>query len=86
MGCITLLLYYTEDRTTDGEITTHSDLTALLKQKQYFKKTPSIFFGLQLCGFLKKIKPKVNGNDGLASLKIFAAITKSAKTGKKIEI
>ena len=35
---------------------------------------------------LKKIKPKVNGNDGLASLKIFAAITKSAKTGKKIKI
>ena len=53
------LLYYTEDRTTDGEITTHSDLTALLRQKQYFKKTPSIFFGLQLCGFLKKIKPKL---------------------------
>ena len=35
---------------------------------------------------LKKTKPKVNGNDGLASLKIFAAITKSAKTGKKIKI
>ncbi len=34
----------------------------------------------------KRIKPKVNGNDGLASLKIFAAITKSAKTGKKIRI
>jgi predicted dehydrogenase len=34
----------------------------------------------------KKIKPKVNGNDGLISLKIFAAITKSAKTGKKIKI
>ena len=34
----------------------------------------------------KKIKPKVNGNDGLISLKIFAAITKSAKTGKKIRI
>ena len=26
----------------------------------------------------KKAKPKVNGNDGLISLKIFAAITKSA--------
>ena len=35
---------------------------------------------------LKKVKPKVNGNDGLNSLKIFAAITKSAKTGKKIKI
>ena len=34
----------------------------------------------------KKVKPKVNGNDGLNSLKIFAAITKSAKTGKKIKI
>ena len=34
----------------------------------------------------KKVKPKVNGNDGLVSLKIFAAITKSAKTGKKIRI
>jgi predicted dehydrogenase len=35
---------------------------------------------------LKKTKPKVNGNDGLTSLKIFAAITKSTKTGKKIKI
>ncbi len=34
----------------------------------------------------KKVEPKVNGNDGLISLKIFAAITKSAKTGKKIKI
>jgi len=34
----------------------------------------------------KKTKPKVNGNDGLLSLKIFAAITKSAKTGKKVRI
>ena len=34
----------------------------------------------------KKIKPKVNGNDGLVSLKIFAAIIKSSKTGKKIKI
>ena len=29
---------------------------------------------------------KVNGNDGLISLKIFAEITKSAKTGKKERI
>ena len=35
---------------------------------------------------LKKVKPKVNGSDGLNSLKIFAAITKSAKIGKKIKI
>ncbi len=35
---------------------------------------------------LKKVKPKVNGSDGLNSLKIFAAITKSEKTGKKIKI
>ena len=34
----------------------------------------------------KKSKPKVNGNDGLISLKIFAAITKSSKTGKKIKV
>ena len=34
----------------------------------------------------KKIKPNVNGNDGLASLKIFAAITKSARCGKKIRL
>ncbi len=34
----------------------------------------------------KKVKPKVNGNDGLVSLKIFAAITKSAKLGKKIRL
>ena len=34
----------------------------------------------------KKAKPKVNGNDGLISLKIFDAITKSSKTGKKIKI
>ena len=35
---------------------------------------------------LKKVNPKVNGNDGLNSLIIFAAIIKSAKTGKKIKI
>jgi predicted dehydrogenase len=34
----------------------------------------------------KKIKPKVNGNDGLNSLKIFDAILKSVKTGKKIKV
>tara|TARA_B100000575_G_scaffold143837_1_gene114816 strand:+ start:363 stop:1397 length:1035 start_codon:yes stop_codon:yes gene_type:complete len=35
---------------------------------------------------VKKTKPKVSGNDGLVSLKIFAAIIKSAKTGKKVRI
>ena len=35
---------------------------------------------------LKKSKPKVTGNDGLQSLKIFAAIIKSSKTGKKIKL
>tara|TARA_B100001057_G_scaffold480433_1_gene553277 strand:- start:2071 stop:3105 length:1035 start_codon:yes stop_codon:yes gene_type:complete len=34
----------------------------------------------------KKVKPKVNGNDGLISLKIFAAIKKSAKTGRRIRV
>ena len=34
----------------------------------------------------KKVRPKVSGNDGLISLKIFAAITKSAKTGKKVRV
>ncbi len=35
---------------------------------------------------LGKLKPKVSGNDGLQSLKIFAAIIKSSKTGKKIKL
>jgi predicted dehydrogenase len=35
---------------------------------------------------LKKANPKVNGNDGLISLKIFDAMLKSVKTGKKIKI
>ena len=34
----------------------------------------------------KKVKPKVSGNDGLLSLKIFDAIKKSSKSGKKIMI
>jgi len=39
------------------------------------------------CDVIKgKVKPKVNGNDGLISLKIFDAITKSAVSGKKIII
>ena len=35
---------------------------------------------------LKKAKPKVNVYDGFASMKIFDAILKSAKTGKKVKI
>jgi len=39
------------------------------------------------CDVIKgKVKPKVNGSDGLISLKIFDAITKSAVSGKKIII
>ena len=39
------------------------------------------------CDVVKgKAKPKVSGNDGLMSLKIFNAILKSSKTGKKIMI
>ena len=34
----------------------------------------------------RKTKPKVTGGDGLMSLKIFDAILRSAKTGKKIKI
>ena len=33
-----------------------------------------------------KAKPKVNGNDGLMSLRIFDAILRSSKSGKKITI
>ena len=33
-----------------------------------------------------KAKPKVTGEDGLQSLKIFAAILKSSKSGKKIKL
>ena len=40
-----------------------------------------------LCDVVNKnAKPKITGEDGLVSLKIFAAIIKSAKTGKKIKI
>ena len=35
---------------------------------------------------VKKAKPKVNGNDGLVSLKIFDAILKSSKTGRKVNL
>ena len=34
----------------------------------------------------KKIKPKINGNDGLISLRILDAILKSSKSGKRIKI
>ena len=51
------------------------DYNALVNQIDHFAEVVS-----------NKVKPKVNGNDGLISLKIFAAITKSAKTGKKVKI
>ena len=35
---------------------------------------------------LGKTRPKVDGNDGLMSLKIFDAILKSSKTGKRIKV
>ena len=35
---------------------------------------------------LGKAKPKVSGNDGLQSLKIFDAIIRSNKTGKKVRV
>ena len=35
---------------------------------------------------LGKTKPKVSGDDGLQSLKIFDAILKSAKTGKRVKV
>ena len=34
----------------------------------------------------KKTKPKINGNDGLISLKILDAILRSSESGKKIKI
>ena len=34
----------------------------------------------------RKSKPKVSGNDGIQSLKIFSAILKSSRTGKKIKV
>jgi predicted dehydrogenase len=40
-----------------------------------------------LCDVVRaKTKPKISGNDGLISLKIFDAILKSSKSGKKIKI
>jgi len=40
-----------------------------------------------LCDVVRKrIKPKINGNDGLISLRIFDAILKSSKSGKRIKI
>ena len=35
---------------------------------------------------LKKVKPKVDGKDGLISLKILDAIRQSSRNGKKIKI
>jgi Predicted dehydrogenases and related proteins len=42
---------------------------------------------IPLCDVVnKKANPKITGEDGLVSLKIFAAIIKSAKTGQKVKI
>jgi len=59
----------------DKKYNIKSDSNTLINQIDHFCDVVS-----------KKIKPKVNGNDGLNSLKIFDAILKSVKTGKKIKI
>ena len=74
------LWYYKKERSWWNKIFLKSDINkkddnTLVNQIDHFSDV-----------VLKKVKPKVNGNDGLNSLKIFAAITKSAKTGKKIKI
>ena len=72
--------FYKKERSWWNKIFLKSDITkkddnTLVNQIDHFSDV-----------VLKKVKPKVNGSDGLNSLKIFAAITKSAKTGKKIKI
>ena len=72
--------FYKKERSWWNEIFLKSDINkkddnTLVNQIDHFSDV-----------VLKKVKPKVNGNDGLNSLKIFAAITKSAKIGKKIKI
>ena len=72
--------FYKKDRSWWNKIFLKSDINkkddnTLVNQIDHFSDV-----------VLKKVKPKVNGSDGLNSLKIFAAITKSAKTGKKIKI
>ena len=59
----------------DKKYNIKSDSNTLINQIDHFCDVVS-----------KKTKPKVNGNDGLNSLKIFDAILKSVKTGKKIKI
>jgi predicted dehydrogenase len=72
--------YYKNERSWWEKIFVNKDKmkkddTTLVNQIDHFAEVVS-----------KKIKPKVNGSDGLVSLKIFAAITKSAKTGNKVKI
>jgi len=72
--------YYKNERSWWEKIFVNKDKmkkddTTLVNQIDHFAEVVS-----------KKIKPKVNGSDGLISLKIFAAITKSAKTGYKVKI
>ena len=72
--------YYKNERSWWEKIFVNKDKmkkddTTLVNQIDHFAEVVS-----------KKIKPKVNGSDGLISLKIFAAITNSAKTGNKVKI
>ena len=72
--------YYKNERSWWNSIfskkirTTKSNET-LINQVDHFSKVVQ-----------RKSKPKVTGEDGLVSLKIFDAITKSASTGKKIKV
>jgi len=72
--------FYKKERSWWNKIFVHENKTikddkTLVNQIDHFADVVS-----------KKVKPKVSGNDGLISLKIFAAITKSAKTGKKVRL
>ena len=65
------ILYFIESK----KVKTNKSHDTLINQINHFSKVVQ-----------KKMKPKVTGEDGLISLKIFDAITKSANSGKKIKI
>jgi predicted dehydrogenase len=72
--------YYKNERSwwnfiESKKIKTNKSHDTLINQINHFSKVVQ-----------KKTKPKVTGEDGLISLKIFDAITKSANSGKKIKI
>ncbi len=72
--------YYKNERSwwnfiESKKVKTNKSYDTLINQINHFSKVVQ-----------KKIKPKVSGEDGLISLKIFDAITKSANSGKKIKI